>query len=63
MSKIFEEYGDERAAEAREEARNKFVQNLLRDGSMPIERIASVAEVPLEQVQHLAQRLTASVRL
>ncbi len=53
MCRIFEEYGDEVRAEAKAE----FVEDLLRDGTMPIERIAAVAKVPLEQVKQIADSL------
>ena len=57
MCRIFEEYGDERAAEARIQAREEIVEDLLRDGTMSMERISAVAKVPLEQVKQIAQRL------
>jgi len=41
MCRIFEEYGEEVAAETR----NEFVEDLLRDGTMPLKRIAAVAAV------------------
>ena len=54
MSKIFEEYGDERVEEARAQWSNDIVQNLLRDGGLPPERISAVANVPLELVRRIA---------
>ena len=61
MCRIFEEYGDEIRAEARVEARTEFVEDLLRGGTMPLERIAAVAKVPLEQVERIAQKLAVTV--
>lgn len=60
MCKIFEEYGEEVRAEAEAETRAAFVEDLLRDGTMPIERISIVAKVPLEQVKQIAQKLSIS---
>lgn len=61
MCRIFEEYGNERAAEARAEAfaeRNSEVaESLLKDGTMSIEKIATISGLPLAQVQQLAEKL------
>ena len=57
MCRIIEEYVEERAAETRTE----IVEDLLRDGTMSIERIAVVAKVPLEQVKQIAERLAVTV--
>jgi predicted transposase YdaD len=43
-------------AEGRTEEREQFVRNLLAEG-MPIETIARVAELPLEKVRALANRM------
>ena len=63
MCRVFEEYGNERAAEARAaamaETRNEFVEDLLRQNKLTNEEIAAVAKVPLEQVKQIAQRLAA----
>lgn len=61
MCRIFEEYGDERAAEAKTEVRKEFVEDLLRDGSLSVERISAVAKVPLEQVRQIAEKLSEPV--
>lgn len=65
MCRIFEEYGNEVAAERVAEARAKWnselVENLLRDGSLSTERISSVAKVPLEQVRQIAEKLATPV--
>ena len=60
MCRIFEEYGDERAAEARAEARNEFVEKLLRQNKLSLEEIAETTDVPLEQVQKIAERIFAT---
>ena len=57
MCRIFEEYGDERVA-----ARNiEFAEKLLRQNKLSAEEIADAADVPLEQVQALAERLRVAV--
>ena len=53
--RIVEEYGDERVAEAK----NEFVESLLQDGSLSVEKIAAIAKVPLERVKQMAERLAA----
>ena len=58
VCRIVEEYGDERVAEAK----NEFVENLLQDGSLSVEKIAAIAKVPLERVRQIAERLAAPVQ-
>ena len=53
--RIVEEYGDERVAEAMD----RVVDDLLQDGSLSVEKIAAIAEVPLERVKQMAERLAA----
>ena len=66
MCRIFEEYGNEIRAEARAEARAErnieFAEDLIRDGTMPLERIAAVARLPLPQIQQIAQKLAIPVQ-
>ena len=50
MCRIFEEYGNEVAVERIAKTRNEFVEDLLRDGSLSLERIAAIAKVPLDQL-------------
>ena len=57
MCRIFEEYGDERVAEAKIEV----VEKLLRQNKLTVEEIADIADVPLEQVRQMAQKITAPV--
>ncbi|MCR5622973.1 MAG: PD-(D/E)XK nuclease family transposase [Treponema sp.] len=61
MCRIFEEYGNERAAEAKAEIQNEFVENLLRQNKLSAEEISAVAKVPLEQVRQISQKLTKPV--
>ena len=56
--RIVEEYGDERVAEAK----NEFVDSLLQDGSLSVEKIAAIAKAPLERVRQMAERLAVSVQ-
>lgn len=62
MSRIFEEYGKEVAAEARmtalAERNDYFVRKLIARGDMSLEEIADITEVPLEKVQEIAGELS-----
>ena len=57
MCKIFEEYGDERAAEAVANRNIELVEKLLKDGSLSVEKITEITTIPLEQVQKIAEKL------
>ena len=57
--RIVEEYGDERVAGALTERNAEFVESLLQDGSLSVEKIAAIAKVPLERVRQMAERLAA----
>ena len=59
MCRIFEEYGNERAAEARAERNIEIVENLLRKNKLTFEEIADAAGVPLATVEQIAQKLSA----
>ena len=59
VCRIVEEYGDERVAEALTERNAEFVESLLQDGSLSLEKIAAIAKVPLERVKQMAERLAA----
>ena len=59
VCRIVEEYGDERVAEALTERNAEFVESLLQDGSLSVEKIAAIAKVPLERVKQMAERLAA----
>ena len=53
--RIVEEYGDERV-----ESRNiEIAEKMLRDGSLSVEKIAAVVNIPLERVKQMAERLAA----
>ena len=62
MCRIFEEYGDERAAEAIAERNIEFAEDLLRESAFPMERIAAIAQIPLDCVQQLAEKMTVSAK-
>ncbi len=57
MCRIFEEYGEERVAERNLE----LVEKLLCQNKLTVEEIADIADVPLEQVRQMAQKITAPV--
>ena len=61
VCRIVEEYGDERAEEARKEVKKDFVEKLLRKNKLSVEEIAEVAELPLEQVRQMAEKLAEPV--
>ena len=58
MCRIFEQYGEEVREETRAERNKELAEDLIRDGSMPLERIATISKLPLEQVQDLAKKLS-----
>ena len=62
VCRIVEEYGDERVAEALTERNAEFVESLLQDGSLSVEKIAVIAKVPLERVKQMAERLATPVQ-
>ena len=53
MCRIVEEYGNERV----EATRMEFAEKLLRQNKLSLEEIAEATELPLSQVQQLAQNL------
>ena len=53
--RIVEEYGDERAAEAK----NEVVEGMLHNGRLSLEEIAIIAKVPLERVKQMAEQIAA----
>ncbi len=57
MCKIFEEYGDERVAEAKSEWGIELVEKLLKQNKLTLEEISDAADVSLATVEHLAQQL------
>ncbi len=57
VCRIVEEYGDERVRETKKE----FMEKLLRKNKLSVEEVAEVAELPLEQVQQMAEKLAEPV--
>ena len=55
VCRAFEEYGKEKVLEER----NSMAIELIKDGSMSLERIAKISHLPLNQVQQLAEQLKA----
>ncbi len=61
MCRIVEEYSDERAKDATAKRNREIVEKLLRDGSFSLEKISNIADVPLEQVRQMAEKLAEPV--
>ena len=63
VCRAFEEYGKEKAEEARKEARiatkTEMAIKLIQKNKLPFEDIADIADLPLEQVQQLAEQVKA----
>ena len=59
MCRIFEEYGDERAAIARVEGRAEVAEKMIRRNKMSLEEIADTTDLPLERVREIAESLAA----
>ena len=65
VCRAFEEYGREKAEEARKEARvetqkeerTAFATKLIKKNKLPLEDIADAADLPLEQVRRIAEQL------
>lgn len=57
MCRIFEEYGDERAAIAQEKTRIEVAEDLLRRTQLPIEEISAISHLPIERVKEIAEKL------
>ena len=53
--RIVKEYSDERVADAMD----RVVDDLLRDGSLSVEKISVIAKVPLERVKQMAEQIAA----
>ena len=64
MCRIFEEYGNERAAIARAKAqaetKNEVAEKMIRQNKMTLEEIADTTDLPLERVKELAEKLSVS---
>ena len=57
MCRIFEEYGKERAEEGKTKGKIEIAENLLRDGSLSIEKIAELSGFPLKKIKEIASKL------
>ena len=57
MCRIFEEYGDERAAIAQAETRTEVAEDLLRRTKLSLEEISAISRLPVEQIKELAEKL------
>ena len=65
VCRIVEEYCNEKAEEARKEATAKrnleIAEKLLCEGCFSLEKISNLADVPLEQVRQMAEKLAEPV--
>lgn len=61
MSKIFEEFGEEKKAEARTETTNEIALKMIKDGSLSYEKIALFTGIPVEKIKQLAEKVTVEI--
>ena len=57
MCRIMEEFVREERAEEREETQIEVAKEMLKEGSLPVEKIAQFSKLPLETVKQLAEKL------
>ena len=69
MCRVWEQYGDERAAEAKKigilegkmvglkEGRKEMAANFLKDGTLSVQKIAEISGFSLEQLQEMADEM------
>ena len=65
MCRVWEQYGDERAAEAKKigilegkkVGRKEMAANLLKDGTLSVQKIAEISGFSLEQLQEMADEM------
>ena len=61
VCRVWEQYGDERAAEAKKiglkEGRKEMAANLLKDGTLSVQKIAEISGFSLEQLQKMADEM------
>ena len=62
VCRAFEEYGREKAAEAQQKERLLIATDLLKDGTLSIDRIATISHLSLTQVQALANQSQPQAR-
>ena len=72
MCRVWEQYGDERAAEAKKigilegknvglkEGKKEMAASLLKDGTLSVQKIAEISGFSLEQLQMLAENIGVS---
>ena len=60
VCRAFEEYGKEKVEEAKLSWNYALVEKLLRQNKLSLSEIADTVELPLEQVQHIAEELNIS---
>ena len=69
MCRVWEQYGDERAAEAKKigilegkkvglkEGKKEMATNLLKDGTLSVQKIAEISGFSLEQLQEIVDEM------
>ena len=65
MCRVWEQYGDERAAEAKKiglkegknAGRKEMAANFLKDGTLSVQKIAEISGFSLEQLQEMADEM------
>ena len=69
VCRVWEQYGDERAAEAKKigilegkrvglkEGKKEMAANLLKDGTLSVQKIAEISGFSLEQLQEMADEM------
>ena len=65
MCRVWEKYGDERAAEAKKiglkegknAGRKEMAANLLKDGTLSVQKIAEISGFSLEQLQEIVDEM------
>ena len=72
MCRVWEQYGDERAAEAKKigilegknvglkEGKKEMAASLLKDGTLSVQKIAEISGFSVEQLQMLAENIGVS---
>ena len=70
VCRVWEQYGDERAAEAKKigiiegkrvglkEGKKEMAANLLKDGTLSVQKIAEISGFSLEQLQEMADEIS-----
>ena len=62
MCRVWEQYGDERAAEGKKvglkEGKKEMAANFLKDGTLSVQKIAEISGFSLEQLQKMAGEIS-----